>query len=136
MYITRSGLALLLALALTVGIWPGPALAQPNVSVGDLFVTVYPVGTVVVELPVGNPSTVQQTFQLRMLLLGADGAPFKVHFAEVVRLRPGVEEWVRFTMPRADGTRTVLFDVGLFGKPSDEPCDLRDLPPDVSDGCP
>ena len=124
------------ALAQAAGMRPQPALAQADISVGDVFVTVYPVGTAVVEMPVGNPSTVQQTFQFRMLLLGADGVPIKVHVTEVLRLRPGLEEWVRFTIPRADGTQTVLFDVGLFGKPSDEPCDLRNLPPNVTDGCP
>ena len=128
-------LAVLLA---AVGLTPAarPAAAQANVSVGDLLVTFYPVGTVVVEMPVGNPSSVQQTIQFRLLLLGPDGSPVKTHITEVLRLRPGIEEWVRFTVPRADGTQSVLFDVGLFGKPSDEPCDLRDLPQDLPDACP
>ena len=100
-------------------------------EVGDVRLSLYPVGTLLVEMPVGNPTGRLQTFQF-WLPLDSDGAVVREHLTEVVRLRSGAVEWMRFVIPNADGVAAVGgLEVGLFGRPSDAPPDLFHLPPSL-----
>ena len=101
-------------------------------EVGDVRLSLYPVGTVLVEMPVGNPTGRLQTFQFRLLLLGPDGAVVREHLTEVVRLRAGGVEWMRFVIPNADGVTAIGgLEAGLFGRPTDAPPDLFHPPPSL-----
>jgi hypothetical protein len=101
-------------------------------EIGDVRLSLYPVGTLLVEMPVGNPTGRLQTFQFRLLLLGSDGAVVREHLTEVVRLRSGAVESMRFVIPNADGVAAVGgLEAGLFGRPSDAPPDLFHPPPSL-----
>ncbi|HYU18518.1 MAG TPA: hypothetical protein VEQ11_07465 [Chloroflexota bacterium] len=84
------------------------ALAGAPVSLGSWALTVYPVGTALVELPVGNPTLRPQAFHLVLILLRADGSVAANRSTDQLRLAPGQTLWMRFTVRHGDGAESVV----------------------------
>ncbi|MFN8523544.1 MAG: hypothetical protein U0821_10655 [Chloroflexota bacterium] len=88
--------------------WPASVSAQAApIAVGRPVLTVYPLGTALVELPVGNPTGDAQEFRLLIVLLRADGSILATSATHVLKLDAGDSEWMSFNVPEADDARAV-----------------------------
>ncbi|MCC6179667.1 MAG: hypothetical protein IT305_30520 [Chloroflexi bacterium] len=101
--------ALVGALMLAFG-YARPAVADAALplSLGDARLLIYPLGTALVEVRIGNPTTDRQDFWLQLVLTRPDGTIAVTETSEVYSMAPGTDITMLFTIQNANGATRAL----------------------------